>query len=174
MAGPRLQGLIDSVVDLCQEVEDVASDLYTKRTIDTATGDTLDIIGEIVGQLRGGLSDDDYRSAIRFRIQLNVSCGQPDIVSDGLKFFTSASRARLTEKTTPAAFAVWCNASVIPDGLYTQMNAIRPAAVQMYLSYVLAQDDLTFVAEGSDPQEGMGYAELSYAPGGALSELVLS
>jgi hypothetical protein len=173
MAGPRLQGLINSVASMCQEIEDYASDLLTKRTIDTASGNALDVIGEIVGQVRGGLSDDDYRSAIRFRIKLNTSCGQPDIVSEGLGFFTSASRVRLTEKTTPATFAVWCNAAVIPDGLWSQMQAIRPAAVQMYLSYVLAQDDLTFVTE-LGPQEGKGYAELSYAPGGSLAELVLS
>ena len=174
MSGPRLQGLIDSVVDLCQEVEDRASDLYTKRMIDTATGDALDIIGEIVGQLRAGMSDEDYRNAIRFRIQLNVSCGQPDAVSVGLGFFTSATRVVYTEKTSPAEFAIWCNATVIPDELYQSMSNIRPAAVQMYLSYVYAQDALTFVAEGGDPQEGKGYAELSYAPGGAYSELVLS
>ena len=173
MAGPRLQGLIESAVDLCQEIENYASDLYTRRTIDTAAGDVLDTIGEIVGQLRGGLSDDDYRNAIRFRIQLNVSCGQPDVVSDGLKFFTSASRAQLVE-LTPATFSVWCNASVIPDGLFNSMEAIRPAGVQMYLSYVLSDDALTFAAEGGLPQEGAGYAELSYAPGGAISERVLS
>jgi hypothetical protein len=47
----------------------------TKRSIETGEGVVLDTIGAVIGQPRGGLSDDVYRRYLRARISANSSHG---------------------------------------------------------------------------------------------------
>lgn len=58
-----------------QEIENMLWDLYTLRTVDTAEGTQLDTLGKIVGELRGGVSDQLYRLRVRARIRANLSNG---------------------------------------------------------------------------------------------------
>ena len=45
------------------------------RNIDNATGDTLDLIGGNLGQIRQGEDDDLFRQLIKVRILANMSIG---------------------------------------------------------------------------------------------------
>ncbi len=49
---PRVVGLLTSWLENVQQVEEVFDQLLTERSIDTAVGVQLDIIGELVGQKR--------------------------------------------------------------------------------------------------------------------------
>jgi hypothetical protein len=60
-----------------QDIENALAQMITERTLDVATGAQLDIIGRIVGQDRGGLSDDDFRRYCRARIVTHRSNGTP-------------------------------------------------------------------------------------------------
>lgn len=75
---PRFAALIRALVSGVQTLEDDADDLITLRTLDAATGASLDQYGAIVGEQRGALADDDYRRFIRARILINRSRGTPD------------------------------------------------------------------------------------------------
>lgn len=66
---------IAASVDQIQDLEVAAHDVLTERTIDNAVGEQLNVLGRIVGQARGGLSDADYRRHIRARIRTNRSKG---------------------------------------------------------------------------------------------------
>lgn len=59
------------------ELEDVFFSLLALKSIDDATGTTLDLIGALVGQSRGGNVDAIYRSFIRVRTAVNRSRGLP-------------------------------------------------------------------------------------------------
>lgn len=79
---PRLEELLRIYLEQVQEAEDAAWQLATERFVSVAVGVQLDGLGEIVGQPRLGLSDDDYRAAIRARIRANNSEGTaPDLYS---------------------------------------------------------------------------------------------
>lgn len=79
---PRLDALICIFIDQVQLIEDALWQLQTMRTIEAAEGVQLDGIGDIVGQERQGLSDDDYRPLLRARVQANRSEGTgPDIIA---------------------------------------------------------------------------------------------
>ena len=52
---------IQQVIEQQTQLQQVFKDLLQKRSIDTATGATLDIIGEIVGQPRELISADLFR-----------------------------------------------------------------------------------------------------------------
>jgi hypothetical protein len=58
-----------------QPIENTLQQVLTQRTLDTAIGAQLDVIGKIVGQLRGGLDDDTYRQYLRAAITANNSGG---------------------------------------------------------------------------------------------------
>jgi hypothetical protein len=72
---PNIEKLLRVLVGAIQQAEDAGQQLLTLRTIDTATGAQLDIIGKIVGQARAGLLDDDYRRYCRARVAANRSTG---------------------------------------------------------------------------------------------------
>lgn len=60
-----------------QAIEDAAWDVLQLRSLDTATGSQLDLIGRIVGLGRNalGTSDEDYRLQLKAKIKLNNSSG---------------------------------------------------------------------------------------------------
>ncbi len=75
----RIEAYARVIASEIQAVEDALFDLLTLRQIDTATDATLTRIGDIVGQPRDGITDDDvYRRLVRARIAANKSRGTPD------------------------------------------------------------------------------------------------
>lgn len=74
-AKANIRALITLWCGPIQAFEDVMYQVLTERTVDIAIGVQLDMLGVIVGQPRGGLSDDDYRRYIRARIRVNRSNG---------------------------------------------------------------------------------------------------
>lgn len=72
---PNIQSLLECLAVEIQAAEDMLWDLYTLRNIDASTDAALDLIGKVVGQSRGGLSDVVYRRYIRARISTNKSQG---------------------------------------------------------------------------------------------------
>lgn len=75
MQGNNIEKLVATLATPFQSIENMLQQLLTERSIDTAVGAQLDVIGKIVGQPRNGLSDDDYRRYCRARIAVNNSNG---------------------------------------------------------------------------------------------------
>lgn len=73
--GVRFVDLIRTLAEPAQAIEDAAHDLYLGFFLPAATGYRLDLIGKRVGQLREGMSDADFRVAIRARVATNRSTG---------------------------------------------------------------------------------------------------
>lgn len=71
----NIQKLLDAILLPMQDVEDALQQCLTDRTLETATGINLDVIGRLVGELRQGQSDDDYRISIQARVASNRSSG---------------------------------------------------------------------------------------------------
>lgn len=132
---PNMSGLAAIFGAKIQEVEDALWQLYTQRGISTATGNALDQLGEIVGTIRGGLSDGDYRAQIKARILLNISSGTPDQI---LQLFTSAfSPTTFSLRDGPTPSIVLSATSAVADA--TQMGlllqAAKPAGVYAQFRY---------------------------------------
>lgn len=75
MQGNNTEKFIATLATPFQSIELMLQQLLTERSIDTAVGAQLDIIGKIVGQPRNGLDDDTYRRYCRARIATNKSNG---------------------------------------------------------------------------------------------------
>jgi len=72
---PRTSALLASWLTEVQAVEDAFYQLLTERSVATATGETLDILGRIVGQPRDGRDDATYRLWISARVMVSRSSG---------------------------------------------------------------------------------------------------
>lgn len=75
---PKLNGLVRCLVKPFQYVLDTIEGLHRGRYIDNAYGQRLEVLGDIVGQPRRGMSDDDYRAWINVGIKLNIGSGTPE------------------------------------------------------------------------------------------------
>lgn len=88
---------ITSWVNEVQELEGMWFDLLQNRWIVTAIGAQLDGVGSIVGEARGGRSDDDYRTAIIARVGINVGSGTPEEIITYVTTVTDNGDVVLTE-----------------------------------------------------------------------------
>lgn len=75
MEGNNIEKLVATLATPFQSLENALSQLLLERSIDTAVGAQLDVIGRIVGEVRNGLSDADYRRYCRARIKVNRAKG---------------------------------------------------------------------------------------------------
>lgn len=150
---PVIAAILNSFSAEVQEIENMLFDLITKRSIDTGEGEQLDAIGRIVGQPRGGRTDDEYRVALRARIRINLATGQPNEILAAMRFIIPATSVRLTE-FFPASFLLEFVGTItsLPDVL-AAFRAVKPAGVLGVLMQVVGNPFttsfiLTFAADG--------------------------
>lgn len=74
---PRFNALLQSYLVQIQELEDAAWSVYIGTMLPAAVGDALDMLGELVGQPRGGRTDAVYKTWITARVRLGSSSGRP-------------------------------------------------------------------------------------------------
>lgn len=70
-----IRGILESLAEQIQDVENNQFALYYVWHIELSFGQQLDNIGEQVGLARGGLNDADYRVRLRTKIAVNTSAG---------------------------------------------------------------------------------------------------
>lgn len=105
---PQLISYIKCLLIEANTLESVFSDLITKRWIDTATGQNLDVLGTIVGQKRniyykGGvieLDDNEYRLFIRNKIVANTTSSTPEEIIAVMKFVFNTDRVLFIDGNT--------------------------------------------------------------------------
>lgn len=74
----NLRALMGLIVARYQGLEDALYPLVTDRTLVDGVGDALDQWGDLVGEPRFALTDDEYRRVIQVRILVNLSNGTPE------------------------------------------------------------------------------------------------
>lgn len=75
---PVHEAIADAISLEYQRIENVAHDVLTKRLLDNATGDILDVIGKVVRVDRLSRTDDEYRAMIQVWIAAHDSDGGID------------------------------------------------------------------------------------------------
>lgn len=100
---PVVQGLLKSYMENVQTVEDIYQQLLDERSVFTAIGEQLDVVGTIVGEARNGKADDPYREAILNRISINTSNSTPEKIMQIMRTITGGDFVNITEHH-PASF----------------------------------------------------------------------
>lgn len=175
---PLLNEFICALIEPLQELEFVFNDLFTLRRLEVATGDQLDGLGDIVGILRQGLSDTDYRQAIRFQIGINESSGEAESLIDLTFFLTGASVVLLSE-VFPAEVHIFTDGNLVSNNTVRALEQSASAGVKIILTssygslipFAFEPDAGTIDPPGIIPE---GFSEPNYAPdagkGGQLAE----
>ena len=70
---PNAKAEIDLYASEAELIFNFFNAFRTEFDLDTADGDRLDKIGKLVGQMREGDTDDDYRFFIRARVIKNIA-----------------------------------------------------------------------------------------------------
>ena len=163
---PNFEAFVEILATRIQTCEDMWEDLLVKRLLETAEGTNLDNIGAIVDEAREGRSDDEYRTAILFKVFINISCGEPETVMTVLKTVTEATEVRLIE-FFPATMLLWTNGSEIPSDLGVKLRKVVPAGVEYQIACTYGEIPFEFDTEGGIPyNEGDGFSEYNYTEGG--------
>lgn len=119
----KIAALINCFSAQIQEIEAALFELLNDRWIESATGQQLDGLGQIVGEARQGRTEDDYRIALRVRILINKYSGSTEQIIEILSLATQ-SQVELSEYF-PASFvarlvdALDC---VVDTGTHTGTN----------------------------------------------------
>lgn len=71
----NIKKMVTALITPFATLETALLALLTQRSVDTAIGAQLDVLGKIVGEVRNGLDDDDYRRYVRARVLANRSQG---------------------------------------------------------------------------------------------------
>jgi len=125
---PKLKALMAAIVGPLTTLETEADALVADRWIDTAVGKQLDGCGHIVGELRQGRDDDAYRTAIKFRVFVNISKGTPTDLIRGLKFLTNPTDCQYLE-AYPATALLFTNGFFVDYKIQAAMQDLAPAAI---------------------------------------------
>lgn len=110
-----------------EEVEIVIQQMLNERSIDTAIGAQLDIVGRIVNEGRQGRIDPEYRAAIKQRVALRFSGTPEDIIEIVLALYGGTFVE--FHNTYPGKFHITTDANITTSDLID----ITPAGVGGYV-----------------------------------------
>lgn len=140
MEGNNNEKLLACLVSPFQSLENALQQLLTERSVDTAVGAQLDVIGKIVGQARNGMTDDDFRRHVRARISVNKSTGVTEdiitvtdlVVYDDNAYYRVERQGTATVKLTIEEVAV---ATALAERLFGMLEDTVSAGVRLVLQY---------------------------------------
>ena len=151
---PLVSALLSSLVAEIQELEEAFWDLRTKRSIETAEGAVLDLLGKLVGQPRENRDDDTYRLWIAARVLVNASTGTaPRLIAIADKV-TSGAAIRF-EDEPPAAFTLHVDEPIVgTDGveLAKLITQARAGGVGGQVHWFDVEDAFAFSDDPDDPE----------------------
>ena len=154
-----------------QTLEDAVWEVLTERGIDDAIGKQLDNIGAIVNRARGGLSDDDYRIALKAEILILRSDGR---MNDVIAVAALALPSGFTFSTRDEAIAtirfvinepVTFDASVV----WHMIRRTKAGGVRLVYEFVTAPLDEYFVWKDDGTSADVGFGDSVSGVGGKLS-----
>lgn len=126
----KIEALITALMTAFQDVENALQQVLLERTIDTATGVQLDMLGVIVGQDRGGLSDADYRRFVRARIAVHRSKGTTsDMIRIGALIVNDPAAKFVVRTVWDAGFILEVTGVAVSTATASALIAMLRAAV---------------------------------------------
>lgn len=119
--------LLTACIAPFQDAQDTLVALLAERTIDTAVGAQLDVLGRIVGEDRAGFDDDTYRRYIRARIAVNRSRGvTEDVINVLVSVIADGSAVIETRREGVATLVAYVNGIAL-DGAVAAIAALLTA-----------------------------------------------
>ncbi len=176
-----LRKLASVFLDQAQTLEDAAFPLLGERSLDNATGDRLDRIGQLVGEARAGRDDTTYRLALKGEIAVLSSRGTAEdmlvIVQLFVQMVTPDYELR---EYFPKGFYLRPVNEVLTDALalFTTTALKRSVSAGTTMGFVWSKrsDALTFQlssqATAVDTSSSLGLGNDAQTTGGRLAQVL--
>lgn len=146
-----INSLVDSFVSPVQILEDEIYKTYTERWILTSQGEQVDGIGKIVGELRLGRNDIDYKLGIITRIYMNTAAGEPDTIISIIDQILKPDLIDYAE-LYPANYQLYLQSiSQLSFDVRAVLDSVNPAGVgQPIITYSQTSTPFVFSEIGSE------------------------
>ena len=149
---PRTSALLESWLAEVQEAEDALWQLLVDRSLATAEGDQLDVLGKIVGQPREGRSDDVYRLWISARNMVLRSSGRTEEMLKIARTLVGATDTVALDEYYPAAFVMRLDGDLTLTLGYQiayMLRQAKPAGVQFQMTWSVSAPAFRFSPDDS-------------------------
>lgn len=163
-------------------LQQVFEQLHDSLDIYKATGKTLDLYGEAVGQKRGGLNDTKFRFLILSKVAVNTSGVDYETIMDNLIHilgckYEDVKIIEMQDHAEPATVKmVAMPFEILGRAGFTSRQAAQIVKLLLPISVNLIFDELQgtfeFAAQDNDYDEGKGFGNVEQTIGGTLSMLV--
>lgn len=149
--------------------------IYDSLDINLATGKTLDLYGEMLGQQRGAATDDQYRALLKSRIIRNLSGSDHDSIVNAICITFDCDPADILLTETDGKCEVTLEG--IPYTAISKINLDATTATQIIKMLIPAGVSFpalvfggTFEFGGTEMEydEGKGFADVEQTIGGTL------
>lgn len=118
----NIEGLLRDLISPVQDIEDTLWQLFIERTIYTAVGAQLDVIGRILGFPRNTPDDDIYRVYLLGQIKALRSQGTIDDLISLVQTLVSGTTGQVhLEEYFPAAVVIYVDSVVVTPDLAAAM-----------------------------------------------------
>lgn len=139
-----------------QEIEDAFWQLYEERTLDSAVGVQLDVLGRILNIARGPYGDEDYRAILRAQVKLLKSSGTINQLIEIVGLASQGADVSVIE-SFPAALTVQVSGVTTSDAFASLLarfvRAGRAGAVYGLLEYHPQALENTAIFDSTDPDQ---------------------
>ncbi len=132
---PNMSGLVKSIMQSVQEVEDTIHQIIDNMNIFDATGEQLDVIGTLIGLERNGMDDDSYRAELFKQISINRSDGTTEIIISLMEAATQTTNSDFWEHYPASIFFL------IRGGYFAKLKEILEAISQAGVRSLLMFDE---------------------------------
>jgi hypothetical protein len=144
-----------------QDLEDAFFDFLTAFILDNAVGAQLDLLGRIVGQLRGGLDDTTYRLYLRARIKANRSSGTLPELLEIIRLICPPTATIQAIRYQPAAVIFSIDNIAVTDATATAimkfLRIAKAGGVRIIFEFLTV--DPTTVFSAFDDPTGPGFGD---------------
>lgn len=173
MGKAKLTALARLLGSQVQDVEDIVFDMIDNGGILDGYDSLLDQIGDVVGQLRQGLSDADYKLRLIAKIGQNVSDGTTETLIRIFKILMQADKVYFNE-IFPAGFSLEAiNATPLGsiDEIKAALNASRLGGVG--IDFFATAPTVAFSFSDDPDLNGEGFGDSTDASvGGTLAQVI--
>lgn len=153
---PNMEAVLDAHGLSAEALAEAFTQLDTDRLTDNAFGAQLDLLGEIVGQPREGLSDDEYRPRLQAKILLNRCSGTVEEILTIFELIAPDGTVLKLEEYFPASLALVLYGVVLTDteavSFSKILNKARAAGVGSRLQWSAQLPAATFTFDGTVAQ----------------------
>ncbi|QXN60106.1 hypothetical protein KUA24_39 [Vibrio phage HNL01] len=122
--------LLRTLLEKQFEVQEDFIKLANVRSIDLCEGVWLDYLGEIFNLERHGMSDEDYRNELRFKVAVNSANGTPNIIMNLIKDFTESLSVEIRDSGVAFATLYFDGTKDTSSEVYKLLQSIKPAGTR--------------------------------------------